>query len=355
MRAWPKNLLENRLLQEVLIFGILFVLLTLNTWTSVGSFEDATKSVIYFSVFYIHAQIHRFILLPMLDRRKNYVIYSCITLILILAFSWLLYVTNDYWFNKKYGPLLGNPLLIYFFLAGTCTLSLIAMLVPFLLLKHFNRQRKLYSVQLALHKVELKMLRSQLNPHFLFNAFNNIYGLSLKEQQKVPGLIAHVSKLMGYIIENSNKDWIPLEGELEFIESYIALEEERLGKRCDIRYEYENTDAGTHYFIAPLILVSFIENAFKHGTHSLANSFVHISVAVKRKSFLIKVVNSTAPDNVTQPGNGIGINNTRQILDMIYPDKYLLTTAKDEGKYTVCLTLPLILQKNAEQDKMHGG
>jgi len=268
-------------------------------------------------------------------------------LALLLLFSWFLFVTNDYWFKKKFGGFTGSLVAIYVYHVGTCALSLIAILVPFLLIRYINDQKKRSVAQLAMHKVELKMLRSQLNPHFLFNAFNNIYGLSLNNDARVPALLLHVSKLMRYQLENNTKEWIPLEEELGYIESYIALEEERLGSRCDIRYEYANNQVNDKLFIAPLVLISFIENAFKHGTYNIARSFVHISILVNKGVFKINIVNSNPLQGRPSTG-GIGLHNAVQILDIIYPSKYTLNKVKDETKYSVCLTLPLISKKNAE-------
>jgi len=348
MRFLGRNLLEKRLLQEVLVFGTLFILLTLNSWTAIKTADDLLKAITYFSIMYVHVQLHRFVLIPRLEQKKRYFFYFSASLFFVLLFSWFLFATDDYWFNKKFGPMQGSMPAIYIYHIGTCTLCLIAMLVPFMLLKYLNEQKKLSGAQLALHKIELKMLRSQLNPHFLFNAFNNIYGLSLKDQVRVPALILHISKLMRYQLENTAKEWIPLEEELGFIESYLALEEERLGRRCEIRYEYENNETEVEYVIAPLILITFIENAFKHGTHIVSQSFVHIRIKIKKAIFEIVIVNSLPPVNSNIKQGGVGLHNAIQILDIIYSSKYKLSKAKDESKHSVYLTLPLTIKKDAE-------
>jgi len=348
MRSLGRNLLQNRLLQEVLVFSALFILLTLNSWTAIKTSDTLLKAITYFTVLYVHAQLHRVLLIPLLEEKKKPVLYGIGATALLLLFSWFLYATDDYWFKKNYGGFKGNLVAIYIYHTGTCALSLIAILVPFLLIRYFNEQKKRSVAQLAMHKVELKMLRSQLNPHFLFNAFNNIYGLSLNNDSRVPALLLHVSKLMRYQLENNTKEWIPLDEELGYIESYIALEEERLGSRCEIRYEYANNQVNDKHYIAPLVLISFVENAFKHGTYNIARSFVHINILVNRNMFEIRIINSTPLQGRQQSPGGIGLHNTMQILDIIYPSKYTLSKVKDETKYSVCLTLPLITRKNAE-------
>lgn len=352
MRPFQKSVLEKRLPQEMLVFGALFILVTLNSWTAVYTLDDVIKALTYFAVLYVHVQLHRLVLLPVLWQRKRYAAYIISALACLLLFSWLLFTTDDYWFRKKFGTPNGNPLPVYLYHIGTCTLGLVAMLVPFLLLKYFKEQRKLTATKLAMHKVELRLLRSQLNPHFLFNAFNNIYGLSLKDHTKVPQLILHLSKLMRYQMDNNNKEWITLDEELGFIESYIALEEERLGRRCEIRYEYENSEAGNNYYIAPMVLISFVENAFKHGTHNMLKAFVYIAIVVKDGIFKISIVNSM-PTEPNKNRGGIGQYNATQLLDIMYPSKYTLSKVKDETKYSVYLTLPLISKNDAEQNTVH--
>lgn len=353
MRPLQKSVLDKRLPQEILVFGALFILVTLNSWTALKTFDDFIKAITYFSILYVHVQLHRLILIPALEQKKKYAAYISITIACLLLFSWLLFTTDDYWFKKRFGYPSGDPLPVYIYHIGTCSLGLVAMLVPFLLLKYFKEQRKLTSVKLAMHKVELRVLRSQLNPHFLFNAFNNIYGLSLNDHSRVPQLILHLSKLMRYQLENNNKEWIPLEEELGFIESYIALEEERLGRRCEIRYEYDNSEANANYYIAPLVLVSFIENAFKHGTYSLLKAFVYITIVVKKGMFKIAIINSMPAEANNKHHGGVGQHNATQLLDIVYASKYTLTKAKDESKYSVYLTLPLISKNDAEQNTVH--
>ena len=222
------------------------------------------------------------------------------------------------------------------------------MLTPFLLLYLYTEQKKKVAAQLAMNQMELKVLQSQLNPHFLFNTFNNIYGISLQHPSSVPDLILQVSKLMRYQLESHTHQWVNLGNELSFIEGYIALEEERLGSRCAISYEYINETAGTSFFIAPLLLIAYIENAFKHGTGNVDGSFVNINIHVTNDMINMRIINSIPPERNKNDGfMGVGLKNAKHRLNLLYEGKYKLDINSNSDAYSVNLVLPLIKHKNA--------
>jgi len=345
MQPIKKSLFEIRWVQEVLVFFILFILINLNAWHTITGFEDVAKAVTYFLILYVHVQLHRFILLPKLLNKGKYLLYIVCTGILTLIFSAILFLTDVYWIFYGVEFLRNNEWSVYFYHFGTCSLSLIAMLAPFLVVRYYQEQKKQAALQMAVNQMGLKNLTAQLNPHFLFNTFNNLYGISLNDPSRVPDIIMQVSKLMRYQLESNSKEWVTLGEELAFIESYIELEEERVGQRCEIKYEYEIDTADESFLIAPLLLISLIENAFKHGTNTIAGSFVYISILVKNAVFNMQITNSIP--HTTNNGNystGIGLKNTKQRLDILYADKHKLTICPGPEKYSVDLILPLILR-----------
>lgn len=353
MRLLNKQLLEVKWIQEVLVFIILFILVTLNAWHYIKSLEDLTKAVVYFLILYAHMQLHRVFLLPLFFRKGRYVLYAVFTIVLLLLFSFILYLTDFYWIYYWVQANRINKPEIYFYHTGTCALSLIAMLSPFVLLSYYQEQKKQAGLINSVSQMQLKNLHAQLNPHFLFNTFNNLYGISLNDPARVPDLILQVSKLMRYQLEGGAGEWVKLEDELDFIEGYIELEEERVGNRCDIKYEYGREGGSETYYITPLLLISFIENAFKHGTNSIANSFVYINVFVKKLALEMEVINSIPFNkNTSNPSMGIGIKNAIQRLDILYGGKYELTMEPGNDEYRVRLVLPLTVSKHAEQNKM---
>lgn len=335
------KVLDTRWVQEVLILVASFILISLNGWRGIQNAETALQAIVYFGILYTHVTLHRFYLLPLLFK-KRYILYSVYGVLLILIFSSLLYVTGVYWVYKWVGMLKQTRLEIYLYHIGTCTLSLIAILGSFILLHFYREQKKEATLQLSLNEMELKLLHSQLNPHFLFNTFNNLYSVSLHDPGRVPEFIMEVSKLMRYHIESYNREQVALEEELSFIESYIVLEEERVGDNCDVKYNYVSDDTGNHSLLPPLLLIPFIENAFKHSATMQGKYFVHINITVQNGTLYMEVINSIPKTkNSFAKSTGLGLKNIKQRLDLLYADKCRLAIQTGPGQFTVNLQLPL--------------
>lgn len=201
--------------------------------------------------------------------------------------------------------------------------------------------------QLLLEKnnltLELDFLRSQINPHFLFNTLNSLYVRVIDLDDEAAEIVLKLSDLMRYNLYESNVDRIGITKELDFIENYLALERVRHGQRVDI--SYEATGNFLHHSIAPLLLISLVENAFKHGaSKSREKAFVRVEAHLQDSCFTFRVINSVPPA-VSSPSHsttgGVGIVNTRKRLDLLYPQKHHLTLTPDEHLFTAELTLNL--------------
>jgi two-component system LytT family sensor kinase len=341
MRITGKDIVENWWLQEVLIFITLFILFTLNDWHLITTWIDLWMSISYFAILYAHAGVHRYFLLPILLEKHKPLPYLLSSAVLVLFFAGIISIARSWLFPDCFFNQTDIPH-TYLFNIGTCVVSLIAIIAPFLLLRFYRQQKSQATHQLCVNMMELDALRSQLNPHFLFNTFNNLYGISLQEPARIPDLIMQISQLMRYQLENSNKKWVPLKDELSFIESCMALEEERVSQRCEIRYEYKNETPEVQCQIAPMILITFIENAFKHGCNSMEGSFVHIDIKVKNTTLTMNVTNSIPKKNCVTPNSiGIGLPNTEQRLNILYPGKHTLKKTVTAQTYHVELVLQL--------------
>ncbi|HWB24876.1 MAG TPA: histidine kinase [Chitinophagaceae bacterium] len=335
-------LVEKKWVQEVLILIASFILITLNGWRNINDFETAIQALLYFGILYAHAIIHRFILLPLFFN-KRYPAYILCSVALALAFSTLLYFTGIYWMSKWIEILKVNDFEIFIYHAGTCVLSLVAILGGFILLSLYNDRKKQTSLQLAINEMELKILHSQLNPAFLHNTFNRLYNISLNDSGRVPELIMELSKLMRYHVESYVRDFVPLEDELAFIESYIAFEEERVSENCTVNYNYTNNNKNSKYMLPPLLLIPFIENAFKHGINSAEKSVIYLSIEVKNEELYMEAEN-TIPKirNSFSRSTGIGIKNIEKRLELLYGEKYKLFVEHTPSQYKVSLVLPLV-------------
>ncbi|WP_420459537.1 sensor histidine kinase [Neolewinella sp.] len=202
------------------------------------------------------------------------------------------------------------------------------------------RRKELENQQLT---SELQFLKAQINPHFLFNTLNNLYYLAINESSRTPEVIAKLSGMMRYMLYDSNHPLVPLAREIEYIENYLSLERLRLDDRVPITFEVAGEVEGVR--IAPLILITFLENAFKHGVSGSAEGDVFITVRldVEAGSCHYRVTNSklAAGSKTLNEKSGIGLQNVRRRLELSYPDRYRLHTDETEDRYRVDLQLQL--------------
>ncbi len=169
---------------------------------------------------------------------------------------------------------------------------------------------------------ELKMLRSQLNPHFLFNTLNNIYALTRKKSDLAPEAVMKLSELLNFMLYESGRESIPLSGEIRFLEDYIALERIRYDDRLTVTFQKE-TDNPTQ-LIAPLLLLPFLENAFKHGAgETRFASFIHLRLQLQQQQLSFAIENSFEDPGTSSTGHNIGLKSTRRRLELLYPNHSL--------------------------------
>ena len=190
---------------------------------------------------------------------------------------------------------------------------------------------------------ELQVLKAQVHPHFLFNTLNNIYSFSLEKSPKTPGLILKLSSLLSYMLYDCKAEEVLLEKEIEVMKNYIDLEKERYGNKIEISLNIEG-DIKDKY-IAPLLLLPFLENAFKHGTsEQLEKPWLSMDITVKQYTMKCKIVNSKN-EFVLISEKGIGIENVKKRLAFLYPGNYELKI-NDEGEfYVVSLLIQLVNYK----------
>jgi two-component system sensor histidine kinase LytS len=191
---------------------------------------------------------------------------------------------------------------------------------------------------------ELRHLKAQLNPHFLFNTLNNLYGLSVTESKKLPGLMLKLSDLLRYSLYDTNSHYVALQKEIDYISNYVELERIRLSGDVEIVLSIQG--AVTEQYIAPLLMIVFVENAFKHfSMEKGGKAFIHIVLLIKEGKLQLNVKNSVDPDFIAartvKRRGGLGLENVRQRLDLIYPGQYHLTINKDRDTFETQLIIEL--------------
>jgi len=202
--------------------------------------------------------------------------------------------------------------------------------------------QKKYETELKLKEAELKLLKAQIHPHFLFNTLNNLYGLTLEKSDEAPQLVLRLSDILDYILYRCNEKSVLLNDELINLTNYIEIEKIRYSEKLRMAIDFPKQT--NKLKIAPLIILPFIENAFKHGVSNYPGvAFVKAKITLVNSTLLFRIENSKNP--IQQKNNklskGIGLQNAQKRLELIYPQKYILKIEDKEETYSVSLTLEL--------------
>lgn len=272
--------------------------------------------------------------------RKKYLIYF-----LIGSASWILYlygrtVFQFYYLQDERGfknisfidMFLNNITFVitYFLFITSCKYFKDGYIA-----QHFEAERKQHQLI-----AEVNNLKSQIAPHFLFNTLNNLYGLAVEKSDKLPDLMLRLSDLLRHSLYETQKPFVDINEEINVLKSYIQLESVRLEN--DLKLRFDNTipeKAG--YQIAPLILIVFIENAFKHARFvQSAPVTIYIKTMLENNLFTLTIENNYNMDRKDST-NGIGLINVKRRLEVLYPNQYQLTISKGEVFYTITLQLQL--------------
>ncbi len=186
---------------------------------------------------------------------------------------------------------------------------------------------------------ELQFLKTQLNPHFLFNSLNAIYSLSAKNSKDTSEAIINLSELMRYMLYEADKDLVPLVKELEYIKNYVQLQRLRLSDSVNVKLKISGEDRDK--VIPPLLFISFIENAFKYGTDYEGKTHVEINLFIENGSINFRVENKIGTFRKQNKNSGVGLENIKNRLKLLYPASHKLEVKNDGETYIVTLKLYL--------------
>ncbi|TVZ14335.1 sensor histidine kinase [Maribacter sp. MAR_2009_72] len=271
--------------------------------------------------------VNHFILIPYFLDKKRYLLFS----ILFVATIFVAISTKG---NFSYDWITISKF-FFFFLYTTGT-----GMAVFFLRRNIRIERENSEKEKLQRELELNYLKEQVNPHFLFNSLNSIYALSRQQSKETPEVVMQLSELMRYQLESAKKDFVSLKEELEFIENYLLLEEKRLSKRCTIEFLIEGELL--NYKIAPMLLIPFVENAIKHGAQATnEQSTIDVYVAIKNAKLHVNVVNSKHTAVVKSTRTGMGLENVKRRLNLLYSDAHILEINEMEKEYHVNLTIDI--------------
>ena len=190
-------------------------------------------------------------------------------------------------------------------------------------------------------KTELSLLRMQVSPHFMFNVLNNMVALARKQSELLEPSLIKLSSLMRYMLYETGEEKVSLERETEYLQSYIDLQKQRFGNKLTVNISFLPADS--QYDIEPMLLIPFVENAFKHGTGIIKDAKIDISLKAEKNKLLFNVSNKFDPDSseIKDKASGIGLTNVQRRLELLYHGKHSLLISKNADTFTVSLQIVL--------------
>ena len=347
-------ILQKRGLRHVLFWLLVLLLQTL----SASSYYDGFGKAFNHKLITLFPQILAsyclvYYQVPKLIFKKKYLLFALSFIVTSYCFSALarvmivhivedLYRTPPFSQESIWEILTDLNYLIkrYFFSVYTVA---VGMLVAKLVMQNFEEKSKREQLEKKKIAAELNFFKAQIHPHFIFNTLNNLYALTIQKSDKAPETVIKLSEMLDYMLYQCNDRFVTIEKEFKLINNYIDLEKLRYGDRLSLTLVHEIDNVSTP--ISPLILISLIENSFKHGASgSLINPSIKIRLIVKDKMLEFSIFNTK---NQTQQADkdgykkGIGLKNTKSQLELIYPNKYDLEINEQDDSYTVKLKIDL--------------
>lgn len=199
---------------------------------------------------------------------------------------------------------------------------------------------RLQQIEKFKYNTQLNNLRAQINPHFLFNTLNSIYSVTIKKAPEAADMVEKLAEMMRFTLKESQSDYVPLSKEIEYVQNYIELQKMRFDENVKITFQV--TGDMKQFRIAPLILIPFIENAFKYGVNSEEDSLINIQIVLEQSSLSVLVHNNKVfLENSMVEKNGVGIENTLKRLDLIYPHQHQCVIKETDKDFTVTLQITL--------------
>jgi len=330
---------------HVIAWGFLLMVPFFSTYQVFKSFTPIDNisfvPIIILSLFLIVIfYFNYFVLIPKFLLLKKYLLYiSTLVFSIVTAFILSGVFLKLSGFNPDNLASI-NPTLIKIepIMRANTFLMLIISILASISLTINNHLRQLEKDKLV---AQISSLKSQINPHFLFNTLNNIYATAIDTSPRTADMVDKLSEMMRYTMKESQNDFVPLEDEINYLNNFVELQKLRLESK--IKFDFSVEGDFTELQIAPMLLIPFVENAFKHGVNSEQNSNIRINIKANESELHFLVINNKVKtQSNTSEHNGLGIENTKHRLSLIYPFKHLLTIKETENDFNVSLYINLL-------------
>lgn len=351
------RVLQKRWLTHLLFWAGLFVLFTVVAALNSGTIKP---HLITYAAFLpsqiLAAYVFNYYQLPKLLYKKRYLLFGISLLVSIYVFSALgrlsvvhiaePYVRTDFVQESISEILSDTAYLFSVYFTSTYVYAFLMMLIKAVKAR-FEEKQRVELIQKEKVTNELKFLKGQIQPHFLFNTLNNLYALTLSKSDLAPVVVLKLSELLDFILYQSNQSSIPISKEIQLIQGFIELETLRYGDKIAVDFKYEVPDNNIQ--IPPLLLLPLVENAFKHGVSgSIEKAKIEIDLKAAANHLSFEIYNTKTIPLVTkiQKGKGIGLSNLKRQLALEYPNNHNLEIEETEENYNVRLSVNLNTESN---------
>lgn len=326
--------IATHILVWLVLFSLPYILSAGADFNLQRTLKCSTIPLIYYSIIFY---TNYFLLIDRLWFKNEKAYYIISNLLMIVFFVYVNYEVRQAFFESSAAHHKKPPLQLYLYV------EMVSMIIPILFsigLKTYER----WAQSEDLHRLsineklisELQHLKYQLQPHFFFNSLNNIYSLIDRYPEKAKEVVHSLGKLMRYLLYETNAERVPLSKEIDFMKKYIELMQLRTSDNTIIHATFPNLDKAIE--VSPLLFISLIENAFKHGVSASQQSEIVFNMTVDDKQILFTTKNIYLPKDTTdKSGSGIGLMNLKKRLDLIYPNAYRLGAEIVDGMYVSTL------------------
>jgi two-component system LytT family sensor kinase len=322
---------------------ILFWLWLISTYLDLTPTIIRVLSVVSFQMVVFYLNLFYFIPKFLDNHRKGtYIIIIITTLILATVSGGMIDLYLDEHYPFEFNTLHHRPMHSVFL--ARFFMMVMPIIISSLVSRSIQvRKQREESLELKnkMLEAETKALKAQINPHFLFNSLNNIYALSQMKSDKTPDAILHLSDILRYVTYDSNQNFVDLKDEIKTIESFILLQALKDDNQSNIKIEIDTSNG--HYKIAPLLLIPFIENCFKHSNHDeKEKGWIDIKLKAADGKLYLICANSMPEKTITKDKTGgVGMENVQKRLALLYPDRHTLSIKYDQQTYTATLEINL--------------
>ena len=326
---------------QILIWGVIFLINFFSLLSMDGFYQSMVYTIVYtfFYALIIYGNIN--VLLPRLYDKKKVAAYV-ICSILFLAVAGFCKAALAEWLYNRYFAMKPHPLTIADVIYVTVT-SIVVFILSFVFriaLAYFTLKRQAEQMQEQKSVAELNLLKSQVQPHFLFNTLNNIYYEAFREAPRTALLIGRLSDIMRYFVDESPREKVSLATEIQFLENYIALEKIRILHGVNVVF---NKECEGQSAIPPMLLMTFVENVFKHGIdRSGTDNKVVLSLVQQGGYLTFRTENPLQEQLSSSPKEGFGIRNLQKRLTLLYGNNFELTVGVSEQSFLATLKIPLV-------------